>query len=933
MNPSSPSPLAGTSGGALTRSRWRAGLWRWQLGGALLYALVMVSAPDAAWQQWLGNLGYLVIAAPSLVMLALVAFTPPPSPPAQADVPDGTTARPAWHWLTVAVGAWFLGDLLWMLEALTEGTPPSLGLADVAYLAFYPLGLQALAVLPGLGSTAAERWRLQLDALIASLTTAALFTFLWPIPADPSGSETWLVHFLYLGYPAGDVMLLTAVTVLRLRQTPQQSAAQLGTVMFGLAVKTLADLLHARSVFADVNMVNGLTGFAWLAFYAMATRTATLSATRTSATAPAVATTMRNGRLLTWLPFVGVTLAGTLLLQVVFAGDVVAARGMAVVTVALSIAVLLRQTLVGRELRRLDQLTALGVAESRLADLVRHSHDVVMVVDADAIVHYASPSITRVLGLAPGRLQGKSGLGLLHLDDIEPARLALTRVSAHGAHTESLVLRVQHGAGGWRHLEMVATNRFDTPSINGIVLNLRDVTERRELEGRLQWQAFHDPMTGLANRVLFADRVAHAIARRQRSGSDIGVLFIDLDHFKAVNDTLGHAAGDALLREAAKRITQEVRASDTVARFGGDEFAILLEEAPLAQCRLTAERLLTQLTRGFSLDGREVFTGASIGLAMAQPGESLDDVVRNADVAMYVAKAEGRSRVVTFEGHMREQVTERLTLEADLRRALERHELSVLYQAQVDLRSGEILGAEALVRWNHPTRGFIPPSRFVPIAEQAGLMLALSRFVLHTATRDAAHWRQPGQEAPSVHVAVNLSGRHVQDPSLLADVEAALGEAGLDPSLLTIEITESVMMHNTQSAIAVLHDLKALGCKIAVDDFGTGYSSLSYLQQFPVDMLKIDKRFIDSLGTPEGEDALTRAILSLGDSLGLATVAEGIETPRQLAELQRMGCLLGQGFLLAHPLPARVFAELLGSGSIQQSFAQLPALPAGHAIA
>jgi diguanylate cyclase (GGDEF)-like protein/PAS domain S-box-containing protein len=876
--------------------------------GAALYAVAAMQATvPSSMGRWRDVL-YLLIAAPSV--WALVRASRRRGMPA--------ANAHAWRFLALSAALWFAGDVLRIAEGWRAAGVPIHGGYDIAFLAFYPFAMHAVACFPGLGGSQTDRWRLQLDAFIASLMVAAVFAWHWPVPQQTGGSGPWLMRLVHMANPVGDLMLLTSIMVLRSRQKDAGSRHLLRTVVLALCAKTLADMLHAYSVIDDTAMLNGITGFVWLAFYNLMT----LSAVRGHRVVTADRVNVQRLVPLTWLPYASVMLTGSLLLIAVFGDNVSAARWMAVVTIVLSLAVLLRQGLAAYEDRRRDQVAAVGAAEGRLAALVRHSHDLVIVIDAEGTMRYVSPSIERILGMGAEQLHGQSIHGLVHPDDFETARAALARVLESKEEAEHYITRVQHGAGGWRHLETVATNRLDTDSITGIVLNLRDVTERRELEGQLHWQAFHDPLTKLANRMLFSDRVAHALARRQRHGHDLGVLFIDLDRFKTVNDTLGHHAGDDLLKEAARRIVQEVRAADTVARLGGDEFAVLLEEASAEHCQQTAQRLLDQLTRAFSLDGREVFSGASIGLAMAEPGATLEEIVSDADVAMYAAKAEGRGRVVTFERNMREHATDRLALEADLRRALDRNELTVVYQPQVDLRNGDILGAEALVRWNHPTRGLIPPSRFVPIAEQAGLMVAMSRFVLRTATREAAQWRQADIDGQVIHVAVNLSGRHVQDASLLHDVREALADSLLDPSLLTVEITESVMMHNTSEAVAVLSELKALGIKVAVDDFGTGYSSLSYLQQFPVDVLKIDKRFIDTLGAAEGDHALTRAILSLGDALGLATVAEGIETPRQLTELRRMGCLLGQGFLLSHPLPGRVFAELLQSDRVQQTFEQ-----------
>jgi diguanylate cyclase (GGDEF)-like protein/PAS domain S-box-containing protein len=561
---------------------------------------------------------------------------------------------------------------------------------------------------------------------------------------------------------------------------------------------------------------------------------------------------------------------------------------------------------------------AVHASERQLAALIHHATDLILIVDVDSTIRYVSPSVQRMMGVSPATLIGTSGVRLLHGDDVDQARAMLDRLSEHPEAHESFVGRVRHGGGGWRWVEVACTNHLQTAAIHGMTITLRDITERRELEGKLEWQAFHDPMTGLANRVLFADRVGHALTRRSRVASELGVLYIDLDHFKSVNDTLGHAAGDALLHEAARRIQGAVRAVDTVARLGGDEFAVLLEDAGLQECRDTGERLLGQLTRAFTIEGQEVFIGASIGVTVAEPGVTLEELVRDADVAMYVAKGAGRGQVVLFEPAMREQVAERLLLEADLRRALEENDLQVHYQPQFDLQSGEVLGAEALVRWTHPERGNIPPSRFVPIAEQAGLMVEMSRFILRSACRDAALWRLRNGAVAELHVSVNLSGRHLQDPKVVEDVAAALADAKLDPALLTIEITESLMMHNTQGAIAVLRDLKALGITIAIDDFGTGYSSLSFLQQFPIDILKLDKVFVDKLGTADSDEALARAILALGDALGLATVAEGIETLRQVELLKGLGCLLGQGYLFSRPVASRSFAEQLSNGGLER---------------
>ncbi|MBY0492135.1 MAG: EAL domain-containing protein [Gemmatimonadaceae bacterium] len=871
---------------------------------AMMFGVAMLANwPGQAAREVALNVVYLVIGAPTLWALY----------EASRDAEVDEEHRRAWCGLMWATGAWWAGDAIWALIAFATGERPPLSVADLAYLAFSPLALRALARFPGLGSTTAERWRVQMDAVVAAITMGTVFYWVSPLESAPDSLTHWLSDAVNIAYPLSDIMLLTGAIVLWSRQTNVRSVTIIKLITAAIAVKTLADVLYARAVIADEHLVSMITDSGWIGWYAFVTLAAIKARDLTNTSMPEESRAPR----MAWLPYASIALVGVLFVDLVQREQFAPARGVAIGMLSLLVVILVRQAVVNTEINRLDKLAVGLEAESRLAALVNHASDLIMILDVDSTIRFVSPSAQRILGMTPEQLVSTDGLGLLHDDDVDNAQLLLGRLLQHPSAQETFVCRVQHGGGGWRWMEVVCTNHVGTDSINGLVINLRDVTERRELEGKLEWQAFHDPMTGLANRVLFSDRVGHALERRQRNGMELGVLFIDLDHFKIVNDTLGHAAGDALLREAARRIQGAVRGADTVARLGGDEFAVLLEDASAKECIETGERLLHQLTRAFTIEGREVFTGASIGVTVAELGVSLDDLVRDADVAMYVAKGEGRGRVVVFEASMREQVAERLHLEADLRRALEQNDLQVHYQPQFDLRTGEVLGAEALVRWMHPIRGMIPPSRFVPIAEQAGLMVEMSRFILNAACRDAAGWRQPNGAVADLHVSVNLSGRHLQDPGVVQDVATALTDSGLDPALLTVEITESVMMHNTQAAIGVLRELKGLGITIAIDDFGAGYSSLSYLQQFPIDILKIDKAFVDKLGTADSDEALARAILALGDALGLATVAEGIETMRQVEMLQQLGCLLGQGFLFSRPLAARAFADMLVTGGLE----------------
>ena len=440
---------------------------------------------------------------------------------------------------------------------------------------------------------------------------------------------------------------------------------------------------------------------------------------------------------------------------------------------------------------------------------------------------------------------------------------------------------------------------------------VHDITLRKELERQLQHQAFHDSLTGLANRALFADRVSHAMSRQGRGKRSLAVIFLDLDDFKTVNDSLGHAAGDQLLTAVAERLRGVMRPEDTVARFGGDEFAMLLEETTRESARRVAERVLAALRSPFDLQGKQVFARGSAGVAVAQPGSlPADDLLRHADLAMYTAKARGKGRIEFFEPRMHLAVIRRQELRTELEHAISRKDFVLHYQPFVDLRNGHLAGLEALVRWRHPERGLIAPAEFIPAAEETGLIVPLGAWVLGEATRQMAAWIKAGVlpgNAPLI--SVNLSTRQLTDPGLVNMVAAALREADFDPSRLYLEITESALMADV--AEQSLADLRGIGVKLAMDDFGTGYSSLSYLERLPVDLLKIDRSFTASLGSDREVPVLLRSIIKLGQTLRLQVLAEGIERLDQVVRLRELGCKLGQGYHFSPPLPADAVAEAL----------------------
>ena len=442
----------------------------------------------------------------------------------------------------------------------------------------------------------------------------------------------------------------------------------------------------------------------------------------------------------------------------------------------------------------------------------------------------------------------------------------------------------------------------------GRVWSFNDITERVRLEQELAHQAFHDSLTGLANQALFADRVTHALTRASRRQTELAVLFVDLDDFKTVNDSLGHTAGDSLLMAVAERLRDCLRAADTAARLGGDEFALLVEDLrSQAEATALADRLLSALHEPFMIAGREIVVGASIGIAFDEVHITTGQLLRNADIAMYTAKRGGKRSYAIFEAKMHVAAVDRLEIEADLRRALDQQELTLQYQPIVALNDNRIVGVEALVRWRHPTRGLLAPNVFIPIAEETGLICELGRQVLIEACVQAKRWQGLRPQDPPLSVSVNLSPRQLQSDDLLGHIVEALTVSGLSPSCLTLEITEGAMMQDSEAAISRLIRLKELGVQVALDDFGTGYSSLGYLQRLPIDVLKIDRAFIGTLESDDKKSSLAQAIVSLAQTMDLVAVAEGVETSSQMEMLGRIGCDLAQGFYLARPMdPAAV---------------------------
>jgi diguanylate cyclase (GGDEF)-like protein/PAS domain S-box-containing protein len=550
---------------------------------------------------------------------------------------------------------------------------------------------------------------------------------------------------------------------------------------------------------------------------------------------------------------------------------------------------------------------ALRRAEARYRTLVEQLPLAVYIdrVDRWSSNIYTSPQIEAMLGYSVEEWADNKSLfvQMLHAEDRERVLAALERAHATG---DSLVvdyrLHARDGRIVWVHDEsrIVADVNTGEPVLQGYLL---DVTARIEAEEQLRHQAFHDPLTGLANRALFTDRVEHALVLR----GGVAVVFLDLDDFKAVNDSLGHLAGDALLQAVALRLTGALGPGDTIARLGGDEFAVLFEEAGAAVGAAdVAERVIAALQEPFDLDGREVFVTASIGIGV---GEDAEELLRSADVAMYRAKASGKAQYVVYAPKMDDDLVGRLELVADLRRACVEDEFVLHYQPIVELESRRVVGVEALVRWQHPTRGLLQPADFVGLAEETGQVVEVGRWVLEEACRQAASWRT--QLGCDLSVSVNVSARQIRQSGLVDDVQAALAASGLAPDALTVEITESALVRRREEMTAILESVTGTGVRLALDDFGTGYSSLSLLRDLPVRTVKIDRSFVHTIDAGPAQRAFVQAIVDLADALQLTVVAEGIERPIQAAALLRIGCVLGQGFHFARPLPADALGRLL----------------------
>lgn len=542
-------------------------------------------------------------------------------------------------------------------------------------------------------------------------------------------------------------------------------------------------------------------------------------------------------------------------------------------------------------------------SEERFRALTEQSTDVILITELAGQIKYASPSVHTVLAVHADSLVGNNLFALIHPDDLASAVSLVPQSVAHGEHP-TVEFRLRHADGRWLSFECVVRDLISHKNISGIVYNARDITERTRSQEQLLFNATHDALTGLPGRALFLGRLQHIVDRKKRHPHQAAaVLFIDIDGFKVVNDCYGHGVGDALIKEVSNRLRTCMRSDGIIARMGGDEFTVLVEDVtdPSDAIRV-AERIRTSFESPFLLEGIEVFKSVSIGIALTSPETPAEAMLQNADIAMYRAKAHGKARSELFDRSMHELVMSRLLLESKLRHALQNEELTLHYQPIVAVDTSAVQGFEALLRWQPAGSDSIPPSTFIPVAEQCGLIVPISVWVLKKACSDAASWQQRYPADPLLYVSINISSKHFSHAGFVGHVKDALEESAIDPQCITIELTESLAMNDVAATLQTMSQLRTLGVKLSIDDFGTGYSSLSYLRRFPVDTLKIDQSFVKTMDAENY--AIVRTIIGLAHNLDLKVVAEGVETPDQHQLLALAGCGSAQGYLFAEPMSA-----------------------------
>jgi diguanylate cyclase (GGDEF)-like protein/PAS domain S-box-containing protein len=855
--------------------------------------------------------------------------------------------RYALPWWLFAFGffLYWLGDVYTYSypQLILHGEVPFPSIGDAIYLTVYPAQMLGLLLLVRRRNPQRNRNTL-IDAAILTLGLSLLSWVLQIAPYIHDDTLELLPKLVSVAYPLGDIIMLAAVIRLVLDAGRRRPA-------FYLLSASIVALLSTDFVYGVMTLDNAyhhqlLLDLGWFSYQllwgAAALHPSMVALDEPVRTREAKLTPLRLALL------TGASLIAPIciLLKEMRRGDldlivIICASMVLFGLVVMRMVGLVRQQeqsadrerMFAEEKARLTAEIQRRSSEERFASLVQHSSDLITVVGADTTITYQSPSSERVLGYPPEELLGTRFDRIVAREDAGRVLQLLADGSGYARRDGQVIeCTLRHHDGSLRQFEILHTNLLDDEHVRGIVLNARDISERKAFEEQLAHQAFHDPVTNLPNRALFVERVRHAIGRARREGRELGVIFLDIDDFKTINDSLGHGAGDAALIDVAKRLSSSIRTSDTAARFGGDEFVVLLEDLDNTQTAVdVAERILEDLRRPLMVAGKELVVRGSIGISLldgASPAGA-DELIRDADAAMYIAKRDGKGGYRLFEPEMHAGVLARLELRADLQRALENGQFELHYQPIVRLADGGVAGMEALLRWHHPERGLVAPGDFIPFAEETGLIVPIGRWVLRQACRQAVAVQRLWTEGSQLYMCVNLSVKQLQHSDVISDVEDALNESGLQPELLTLEITESMLIDDPDIAVVKLKELRALGVRVAMDDFGTGYSSLSYLSRFPVDVIKMDRSFLRPEATREAVD-LSSAVVALGSSLALEVVAEGIELDEQLSRLRDLGCELGQGFHFAHPMESGHLVDYLAGRSEGRAEETGEPIPAPH---
>ena len=835
--------------------------------------------------------------------------------------------RLAWTLMSVSAFCWGSGEVAWSYyELLLNHQVPFPSFADLGYLAAVPFAVAGVLCFPWAPSRATSLVRTILDGL---LIAGSLFVVSWDTVLGTvyrANTSDMVGNLIGLAYPAGDVVIATMLIILAAR-APRATLVPIFLLVGGLLSNLVADSSFAYLTTTNQYGSGNVVDVGWAAGYLLMAIAGLAAAVQPEVAAAADVSAVPSwwGLLLPYVPVVAASaVAGVEELKPGELDPVIFWSLVSVIAL-----VVVRQFLTLSDNLLLNHLlennaAALAKGREHFRSLVQNSSDVITLIGRDGAIRYQSSSVERILGYSDEGLIGSPFSELVHPDD----RTAMMRRIEEAVNIPgppiAIECRLRRHDDSYCPTEVTITNLLDLPSVQGLVLNMRDISERKALEEKLIHQAFHDSLTNLPNRAAFRVSLDHAL---QADGEPhIAVLFLDLDDFKSVNDTLGHEVGDRLLVAVGSRIASTLRPGDTVARLGGDEFAVLLRnlEDEKTAARV-AERITRQLTTPFSIDGREMAVRASIGIAGIVSGqEAADELIRNADVAMYIAKSKGKGRFVEFEASLALAAMQRMELEHDLERAVAEKQFVVHYQPVVMLESGAVHSLEALVRWNHPTRGLLYPGDFIPLAEETGQIVELGRWVIQQATRDVRRWQVRYPSTPAMQISVNLSGRQLQRAELAGEVMEAVDAAGLDPQSLILELTESVLFGDTQPVASILQELRNRGVRLALDDFGTGYSSLGHLRDFPVDIIKMDRSFVAGIGTGMADGAILRSVIGLAGSLGLMTIGEGIERPEQLAALNAMGCHAGQGYYIAKPMDHDAIDQLLASCVQAGTGRQLP---------